>query len=79
MKTQSVFHRGVLFPALALALSIAGVSTAQTTPPDLTAPGAIAGIKAREDIPTYQNTYNLGSTGLRGWIFQIGPATTKVR
>ncbi|RLS52181.1 MAG: tandem-95 repeat protein [Planctomycetota bacterium] len=42
------------------------------TPPDLTAPGAIAAIKARTDVPRYDNAYNLGSTGLRGWVHQDG-------
>jgi hypothetical protein len=56
--------------ALTFALSILGVSTAQTRPPDLTATGAIDAIKAKEDIPKYDNTYNLGSTGLRGWVHQ---------
>jgi autotransporter-associated beta strand protein len=71
MKPQSILPRRVLIPAIALALSIAGVCTAQTTPPDLTAPGAIDAIKARTDAPKYDNAYNLGSTGLRGWVDQI--------
>jgi hypothetical protein len=56
---------------LALALSIAGVCTAQTTPPDLTAPGAIAALKTNANgnaTPVYADTFNLGPTGLRGWI-----------
>ncbi|MCL4180955.1 MAG: Ig-like domain-containing protein [Verrucomicrobia bacterium] len=51
----------VILRALALAFSIAGVCAAQTTPPNLTQPGVIAGID-RSD------TFNLGPTGLRGWI-----------
>ena len=64
----------------ALALSITGVCTAQTTPPDLTAPGAIAAIKARTVEPKYDNAYNLGSTGLRGWVHQnwSGTAVGKI-
>jgi hypothetical protein len=58
--------------ALALALSIAGVCTAQTTPPDLTQPGAIAAIKAKTDRPNYIYNYNLGPTGLRGWVHYDG-------
>ena len=54
---------------LALAFSIAGICTAQTTPPDLTASGAIAALKTNASAtPTYANTFNLGPTGLRGWI-----------
>ena len=58
--------------ALALALSIAGVCTAQTTPPDLTQPGVIAAIKAKTDRPNYIYNYNLGPTGLRGWVHYDG-------
>ena len=36
--------------------------SAQAAPPDLTAPGVIATINRSE-------TYNLGATGLRGWIY----------
>jgi autotransporter-associated beta strand protein len=42
------------------------------TPPDLTSTGAIAALKAgtlADAYPTYGQTYNLGATGLRGWIF----------
>jgi hypothetical protein len=71
MRTQSVLHRRVFSPVLALALSIAGVCTAQTTPPDLTASGAIAALKTNANgnaTPVYGDTFNLGPTGLRGWI-----------
>ena len=51
-----------------LAIAFTAVCPAQTTAPDLTEPGAIAAIKAKTDIPKHVNTYNLGSTGLRGWI-----------
>ena len=38
--------------------------------PDLTQPGAIAALKADTNAsPTYSRTYNLGATGLRGWIY----------
>jgi len=42
------------------------------TPPDLTAAGAIAALKAgtlANANPGYGETYNLGATGLRGWIY----------
>ncbi len=55
-----------------LALSIAGVCTAQSTPTDLTAAGAIAALKANDSAtPTYVDTFNLGPTGLRGWAHCI--------
>ncbi len=39
------------------------------SPPDLTATGAIAALKANTSAdPGYNETYNLGPTGLRGWI-----------
>ncbi len=47
------------FPLLALGILL--IPTASAAPPDLTAPGVIAGINRSE-------TYNLGATGLRGWI-----------
>jgi autotransporter-associated beta strand protein len=72
MKTQKLPFLKTTLRALALALSIAGVCTAQTpAPSDLTAAGAIDAIKARTDVPRYDNAYNLGSTGLRGWVDQI--------
>ena len=38
--------------------------------PDLTAAGAIATLKTDTNAsPVYGETYNLGATGLRGWIF----------
>ena len=62
-----------ILPALALALSIAGVCTAQTTPPDLTATGEIANAKLAMqrdfgDGNIRTQTFNLGPTGLRGWF-----------
>ena len=43
--------------------------------PDLTAAGAIAALKTDPSAkPVYGETYNLGSTGLRGWIY-IGGGT----
>jgi hypothetical protein len=40
-------------------------TSAFAAPPDLTQPGVIAGINRSE-------TYNLGATGLRGWIALTG-------
>ena len=55
--------------AHALAFLIAGICTAQPTPPDLTASGAIAALKTNDSAtPKYADTFNLGPTGLRGWI-----------
>ena len=41
----------------------------QAAPPDLTAAGVIAALKTDPNAtPVYGETYNLGATGLRGWI-----------
>lgn len=61
VKTKHPVPFNLLGWALTLAISIAGVCTAQTTPRDLTAPGVIENLD-RSD------TFNLGPTGLRGWI-----------
>ena len=47
--------------------------------PDLTAAGVIAALKADAGYTTrpYSETYNLGATGLRGWIY-IEPAIGKL-
>lgn len=51
----------VAFPVLAQAFS---------PNPDLTAAGAIAALKTDTNAsPVYGQTYNLGATGLRGWIY----------
>jgi Family of unknown function (DUF6288)/PA14 domain/Bacterial Ig domain len=56
-----------------LMLALPCVLTA--APPDLTAPGAIAVLKTNLNAkPVYAETYNLGATGLRGWI-HIGGGT----
>jgi uncharacterized repeat protein (TIGR02543 family) len=57
-----------------LALGILSTSPASAAPPDLTAPGVIAAVKADASNPPtygtlYSQTYNLGATGLRGWIY----------
>lgn len=50
------------FPLLFVTCSILLSSSVFSAPPDLTAPGVIAGIDRSQ-------SYNLGSTGLRGWIY----------
>ncbi|MEI6603733.1 MAG: DUF6288 domain-containing protein [Verrucomicrobiota bacterium] len=58
--------------AFSLALFLAGPSRllAYSPNPDLTAAGAIATLKTDLNAsPVYGQSYNLGSTGLRGWIF----------
>ncbi|MFM7182728.1 MAG: DUF6288 domain-containing protein [Verrucomicrobiales bacterium] len=47
----------------------------QAAPPDLTATGAITALKADANAsPVYGETYNLGPTVLRGWIYLSGGA-----
>jgi autotransporter-associated beta strand protein len=47
--------------------------SAQAAPPDLTAAGVIAALKTDPNAtPVYGDTYNLGATGLRGWIYVGG-------
>jgi HEAT repeat protein len=56
--------------AASLLLLVSGPALAYSPNPDLTAPGAIAALKAdANSAPLYNVTYNLGPTGLRGWIF----------
>lgn len=52
-----------LSPTLALAAA-----------PDFTAAGVIAALKASSSYSSspYNETYNLGATGLRGWIYDGG-------
>jgi Family of unknown function (DUF6288)/PA14 domain/Bacterial Ig-like domain (group 3)/YDG domain/Bacterial Ig domain/HEAT repeats len=60
------------FAAICLAAFSVFAPSAQAAPPDLTAAGAIAALKAgtlADANPGYGETYNLGATGLRGWIF----------
>jgi HEAT repeat protein/regulation of enolase protein 1 (concanavalin A-like superfamily) len=46
-------------------------TVAQAAPPDLTSAGVIAALKSNPGYSTrsYNETYNLGATGLRGWIY----------
>lgn len=64
---QIPWIRSLLIGCLAL-------SSAFAAPPDLTGPGVIAALKADTSAPpihgtAYSGTYNLGATGLRGWIW----------
>ena len=47
---------------------------AQAAPPDLTSAGVIAALKSNASYSSrpYTETYNLGATGLRGWIYIDG-------
>jgi autotransporter-associated beta strand protein len=59
----------------ALYLTIVAIFTLsiQAAPPDLTVAGAIAALKiSTTSTPKYAETYNLGPTGLRGWIYLSG-------
>jgi hypothetical protein len=60
MKTL-LYSRAVV-TAICLTVLSVFAQTAQATPPDLTAAGVIATIDRKA-------TYNLGATGLRGWIY----------
>ncbi len=56
--------------AALMALLFAFSARAASPNPDLTAAGAIAALKAdTNSSPTYSKTYNLGATGLRGWMY----------
>ena len=56
--------------AALMALLFAFSAQAYSPQPDLTAPGAITALKVdANSSPTYGKTYNLGATGLRGWIY----------
>ncbi len=72
MKTP--FRSRAIFAAICLiALLVFSSQVQAQTPPDLTAAGAIAALKADTNAnPRYNETYNLGATGLRGWIY-VGP------
>lgn len=73
MKNPSV--RRPVLGSLLLALLIALPTSLQAAPPDLTAAGAIAALKVDANAsPDYSETYNLGPTGLRGWIHLSGGA-----
>ncbi len=55
---------------MALLVDLPGTAVAYSPNPDLTAAGAIAALKSDPNAyPPYSSTYNLGATGLRGWIY----------
>jgi hypothetical protein len=69
MQTTLDSCRG-LIPLLLLALALAVPSRVLAKPPDLTVAGMIATLKTNlASSPVYGETYNLGPTGLRGWIY----------
>ena len=66
-----MFPRGA-FPAIPWICLLATTTGlhAYSPMPDLTAAGAIATLKTDPNSsPLYGETYNLGPTGLRGWIY----------
>lgn len=68
-----------LFPQILvlMLLAMAGLARAFSPNPDLTVAGAIATLKAdTNSSPLYTETYNLGATGLRGWIYLSNGAGT---
>jgi len=68
MKTPS--YRYVARMAMSLLFAFPAFAQAFSPKPDLTAAGAIATLKAdTNSSPIYGETYNLGATGLRGWIY----------
>lgn len=63
------------FVAALLLLVLPGLAQAFSPKPDLTVAGAIATLKTdTNSSPRYGETYNLGATGLRGWIYLSGGA-----
>ena len=68
-----------LFPQILvlMLLAMAGLARAFSPNPDLTVAGAIATLKTdTNSSPLYTETYNLGATGLRGWIYLSNGAGT---
>lgn len=56
--------------SLLAALAVSLTSPLFSQAPDLTTADAIAALKAdARSFPPYSETYNLGATGLRGWIY----------
>ncbi|MCX6878404.1 MAG: DUF6288 domain-containing protein [Verrucomicrobia bacterium] len=55
---------------MAMWFAVPGLALAYSPMPDLTAAGAIAALKIDSNSsPVYSESYNLGPTGLRGWIY----------
>ena len=74
---KKAIHSRAAFLAISLAALSVFAPSAQAAAPDLTAAGSIAALKAgtlANAYPAYGETYNLGATGLRGWIY-IGGGT----
>lgn len=56
--------------AMLLLFAVPAFALAFSPKPDLTAAGAIVTLKTdTNSSPLYGETYNLGATGLRGWIY----------
>ncbi|MEI7903009.1 MAG: hypothetical protein WCK89_22430, partial [bacterium] len=69
------FHPRAAVTAICLTVLAVFAPSVQAAPPDLTAAGVIAALKTDPNsTPVYGETYNLGATGLRGWIY-IGGGT----
>ena len=67
---NSLANRCGLFPLFVMVLALAVPGGLKAAPPDLTVAGAIAALKTNPNSsPVYGETYNLGPTGLRGWIY----------
>ncbi|MEY4570394.1 MAG: hypothetical protein RLZZ398_1833, partial [Verrucomicrobiota bacterium] len=66
----------VIGPSLSILVTclLAFPSKAHAAPPDLTGAGVIAALKSNPSYSNrpYSETYNLGATGLRGWIYIDG-------
>jgi autotransporter-associated beta strand protein len=64
----SCFTRAALTSATWIVLAVAALAVSPK--PELTATGVIAALKGdTKASPPYSQTYNLGSTNLRGWIY----------
>ncbi len=66
----SITSKTLAVIAFAFLLTLASTTFASSPNPDLTAAGAIASLKVDPNASRkYTETYNLGPTGLRGWIY----------
>ena len=67
---KNLIYRYVARALMALLVGYPLLAQAFSPKPDLTAAGAITTLKAdTNSSPLYGETYNLGATGLRGWIY----------
>ena len=67
---KNPIYRYAAGAAMALLLAFPGLAQAYSPNPDLTASGAIAALKVDPNAShPFAETYNLGPTGLRGWIY----------